>query len=438
MGGASQGNQGVTFGARRQITSAAPQVPNLAEKERRRREQEAEAERLRIEAEEAEDKRRIERETEEEQERIAEEQRWEEEARRARDEEKRRVDQQKREWEEQERRWEEEEKARLQEEKEVLGRLEIEKQRKRTTSDARLRGQFLSEYQSEQSRKPQSRQVSRNDPERTAERDRIAELERQLEEAKERERRYEVERQERLHQHAERARQGEQRAPSPQSSQASWIGDERQYLRQQWMDSQNNAPPTPQKATVPSRPLPDPTSPPTASRPVPARPLPEPTPTAASPPISPRPLPVPSEHNSFPPATPPANRTDRFLAKNPAPVSPQPSTHYPSEIGLTSESERAAEDARRAASQQKTKAGGWASKSLLEREMERERERQREWEETQKRTREAAPNAREGTGEGQSWDVNQYGYMGGDSQNRGGTGIGFGGRRQIIGPRPRP
>ena len=50
---------------------------------------------------------------------------------------------------------------------------------------------------------------------------------------------------------------------------------------------------------------------------------------------------------------------------------------------MTSESERAGEDARRQQSQQKTKAGGWASKSLLEREMERERERQKEWEEQQ-------------------------------------------------------
>jgi len=52
-------------------------------------------------------------------------------------------------------------------------------------------------------------------------------------------------------------------------------------------------------------------------------------------------------------------------------------------MGMTSTSERAAEDARRMESQKKTKAGGWASKSLLEREMERERERQREWEEAQ-------------------------------------------------------
>jgi len=34
--------------------------------------------------------------------------------------------------------------------------------------------------------------------------------------------------------------------------------------------------------------------------------------------------------------------------------------------------------------------------------------------------------------------VNQYGYTGGDSQNRGVGGIGFGAKRQIIGPRPPP
>lgn len=70
--------------------------------------------------------------------------------------------------------------------------------------------------------------------------------------------------------------------------------------------------------------------------------------------------------------------------------------------------------------------------------MERERERQREWEEAQKRTKEAKRNPMEGSREGQSWDVNQYGWLGGDSQNKVGSGIGFGGRRQIIGPRPAP
>ncbi|KAH0035108.1 hypothetical protein KCU72_g10655, partial [Aureobasidium melanogenum] len=110
-------------------------------------------------------------------------------------------------------------------------------------------------------------------------------------------------------------------------------------------------------------------------------------------------------------------------------------------MGYTSTYEEQSDRDRRIASQQKTKAGGWASKSLLEREMERERERQREWEANQQATKEVAKDLSQGSGAGQSWDIHQYGYMGGDSQNRGsssGSGIGFGGRRQIIGPRPPP
>src|ERR1700761_368615 len=76
MGGASQGNQGISFGARRQITSQAPSVPSLAEKERIRKEKAAEEERLRQQAEEAEERRRAEREAEEQRERVEEEKRW--------------------------------------------------------------------------------------------------------------------------------------------------------------------------------------------------------------------------------------------------------------------------------------------------------------------------------------------------------------------------
>jgi hypothetical protein len=180
-----------------------------------------------------------------------------------------------------------------------------------------------------------------------------------------------------------------------------------------------------------SRPLPDPTSPT-------SRPLPQPTAAPVSQPNATRPLPDPTDYRTFPNANPPSNRTDRFLRQNPAPVSTPPRSYAPAEMGLTSEAERRAEDARRAQSQQKTKAGGWASKSLLEREMERERERQREWEESQNAAQTAPRDRSQGLAPGQSWDVNQYGYVGGDSQNRVGTGIGFGGRRQIIGPRPAP
>jgi len=448
MGGASQGNQGVAFGARRQITSAAPNVPSLAEKERKRREQEAEEQRMRQQAEEAEVRRGVERHAEEERERAAEERRWEEESRKQRVEEKRRVEDQKREWEEQERRWKADEEARQEEEREALQGLQYGKTRDRAGSDARLQGQFLSQYQAEQ--KGRSRQSSYNDPVRQAERERVADLERQLEEAKERERRYEQEREERTRQDENRSQPSKTRSrsrsrpppasargpsPEPPASDVSWAGDEREFLRNQWQRNQHGGS---------SRPLPNPTAAaPSPSLPsLPSRPLPEPTAAAApaSPPqpTSPRPLPDPSDYATFPNANPPSNRTDRFLSHNPAPTAPQPSTHFPSELGLTSTSERAAEDARRTASQQKTKAGGWASKSLLEREMERERERQREWEEAQKEAKSKPRDESQGVGPGQSWDVNQYGFTGGDSQNRGGGGIGFGGRRQIIGPRPKP
>ncbi|KAI8942797.1 hypothetical protein NX059_000840 [Plenodomus lindquistii] len=433
MGGASQGNQGISFGGRRQITSAGPSVPSLAEKERKRREKADEEERLRVQAEEAEHKRRIEREAEEERIRIDEEQKWQEESRKQQEAKQRRLDEQKREWEEQERQWKMQEETRQREEREAQERIESEIRRKRAGSDVRLRGQFLSQYQAEQASRPRSRRNSQSE-ERNEERERIQELERQLEEAKERERQYQAEREGRLQDKKLRSRsksrtrersksrsrpQPPPRAPSPQDSNVSWAqADDRDYLRKAWETNQRQ----------PARPLPEPTPPS-----LPTRPLPEPTP-------SPRPLPDPATYTKPPqaPHQPPQfqpqqpNRTDRYLSSNPAPTAAPPKTHIPPE--LTSTSELRAEDARRAAAQQKTKAAGWASKSLLEREMERERERQKEWEQSQRELQEAAKDPNAGTGSGQSWDVNQYGYMGGDNQNKLG-GIGAG-KRQIIGPRP--
>lgn len=416
MGGASQGNQGIAFGARRQITSAGPNVPSLADKERRRREKEAEDERLQLQAEEAEHKRRVEREAEEERARIDEEQKWEEESRKQQEAKQQHLDEQKREWEQQERQWKMEEEQRQREEREAQDRIESEMRRKRAGSDARLKGQFLSQYQSEQASKPRSRRNSQSE-EHNGERDRIRELERQLEEAKERERLYQEERDNRLQDKKVRSRsksrtrersqsrarpQPPPRASSPQDSNVSWAqADDRDYLRKQWDTTQRQ----------PARPLPEPTPPS-----LPSRPLPEP---------SARPLPDPAAYSK-------QSRTDRYLESNPAPAPLKPKTHIP--IELTSTSEQRGEDARRVAAQNKTKAAGWASKSLLEREMERERERQKEWEESQRAVQEAAKDPNAGTGSGQSWDVNQYGYMGGDNQNKLG-GIGSG-KRQIIGPRP--
>jgi hypothetical protein len=132
------------------------------------------------------------------------------------------------------------------------------------------------------------------------------------------------------------------------------------------------------------------------------------------------------------------NRTDAFLSANPAPAASGPRVSAAQEAGDTSLEQQQLRDAR-IASQEKTKAGGWASKSLLEREMERERERQKEWELNQQAAQNASRDTTQGPGQGQTWDVNQYGYMGGDNMNRGssvGSGINIGGKRQIIGPRP--
>ncbi|KAI9849836.1 MAG: hypothetical protein M1837_000050 [Sclerophora amabilis] len=447
LGGASQGNQGISFGARRQITSAAPVVSTLADKEKKRREEEAEEqERLRVQAEEAEQKRRVEREAEEERERAEEEQRWEEETRRQREKDRLRAEEDRRKWEEQERRWKQDEIRRMEEEKESEARIKSERERKRAGSDARLKGQFLSQYQAEQ--RPLPIDSDAEDPVRMAERERMRELERELAEARERENRYEMERQERLRsgrgqerhvlephvtqpsgkpesqRHRSRSRNRPVASETLRSEESSRY-DEREILQKEWEAHQEISSDQPAESTpsfdMPPRPLPDPT----------ALQYQKDSKGPSS-----RPLPDPASYSGV------ANRTDRFLASNKAPLPEKPRTHFPNELGIDSNAERHAENTRREASQAKTKAGGWASKSLLEREMERERQRQQEWEEAQKATEDAARKGvgkgeKEGTtGEGGSWDINQYGWTGGDSQNRGG--VNFGGRRQIIGPRPPP
>jgi hypothetical protein len=156
-----------------------------------------------------------------------------------------------------------------------------------------------------------------------------------------------------------------------------------------------------------------------------------------------RPLPTP-QPKEYEPYSPPQqqrhNRIDDYMSANTPPKFMGPRISASAEAGDSS-LEQAADRDRRIASQQKTNAGGWASKSLLEREMERERERQREWEREQKETAERKKSEASAGGDaaGASWDVNQYGYTGGDSMNKGssaGSGIAMGGRRQIIGPRP--
>ncbi|KAF9891970.1 hypothetical protein FE257_002934 [Aspergillus nanangensis] len=434
MGGASQANQGVAFGARRQITSAAPHVPSLAEKEKHRREED-ERQRL-LERQEAERIHRQQREEAEERARLEEERRWEEETARQREKERRQVEEERKQWEVQQRRWEEEEQLRLHEEKETEERLETERMRRREANDTRLNGQFLSQYQASQPAHSPTPIASES-----RESQRIRELERELEQAKDREAKYERERQA-VHEQRTGDSPSEPRSPRPvpvppkPSYSLSSLEQERRLLRGEWQKHQEDEEPLAESASS--------TPPPS----LPARPLPDPSAAAQStmstnnpPPVtSPRPLPDPALHaQSY---QVPESRVDRFLSSNRPPIAPKPVAHRPADYTSTAEID--AENSRRVAAQQKTRAGGWASKSLLEREMERDRERQREWEESQKQTQHAAAQGLSdpsiGTAPGQgAWDVHQYGFMGGDNQNRGGTGLGVGGaRRQIIGPRPPP
>ncbi|CAK7199055.1 calponin [Sporothrix eucalyptigena] len=203
MGGASQGNLGISFGGRRQITSAGPSVPNTAEKERQRREKEAEEARQR----EEEERRRAEIEAEEERARQEEERRWEEETRRQREEKRRKAEEEKRKWEEEERQWKLTEEARIREEEEAEARLTEEREQRLRNSnsnksasgsgaapgsgDPRLRGQYLSQYQADSS--ASSGQGRDGTPEDYS--SRVRELEKELELARQREQAYERERQ---------------------------------------------------------------------------------------------------------------------------------------------------------------------------------------------------------------------------------------------------
>lgn len=227
MGGASQGNQGISFGARRQITSASVQVPSLAEKEKRRKEQEMEAERTRREQEDS-------RRQQEERDRLDEESRWEEESRRQRQKQKDELERQRKQWEEEERQWKEEEERRKREEERAASALP-------TTPGA---ARYLS--QTEQKSSPRSPDTPENA--------RIQDLERQLEEARERERQYQLEREQKkrpetkpkpvfsmLEQTRSPASQPSMRpaaVTAAQSPSVDPIHDERTFLQGEWAKQQ--------------------------------------------------------------------------------------------------------------------------------------------------------------------------------------------------------
>lgn len=446
LGGASQGKQGISFGATRQITGSNPVVPSWSERERKKREEESERE-------EVERGARLEREAEEKRKRVAEEQRQKEETRRRREREQAEVEAEKARWEEQERKWREDEEQRIKAEKETEARLEAERQRASFGNDSRLQGQLLSQYLSEQNDSPKTGDLEQSDLDR--ERGRVRQLEQELELAKARERQYEAERQQQRHlgsdapnndrsanEHStetgtvERASipddMPEVEGLRPDSAEDRSREKERIYLQDEWNAHHLNSASNSNSQTIPTisneaRPLPELTSIQNQDEdevpmtPYSIRPLPDPTAYAAK-----------------------GNRIERFLTSNQTPTHDptptKPTTHLASGLSFdTSAAERHVEDIRREQSQIQTKAGGWASKSLLEREMELERQRQQEWEEAQQRkvTTTKQVGVERGGNFGGAGPLGAGGLPGGERE--GGRSKGTSARRSvIIGPRPPP
>lgn len=395
MGGASQGNQGITFGGRRQITTPGPKVPSLAEKERIRREKAAEAERLQALADEAEHKWRLQQEADEERDRVAEEQRPIDETGWQREREQATLEEEQRSREAEARKWQDAEQVRARAEREAETSIDQERQRTRAASDVHLNGQFLSQYQAEQRQLPSL--PGAQDRARAAER---AGLERPLPSSNIGSP-YSHLQEHDLPAHFETPSSHNEllkssrplpRAPSRSQrfSDQSWKpDDEKDFLRGELKSHNDHSSPSPRDLNSES-----PSPPPQPPRPLP---IPKTLPLPATP-FTPSPL----HHQSrpLPPSPTKSSYTPPFKPSFPT----KPS-------------------------------------SLLAREMELDRLRQQEWEESQKKVAAAAVLAsgdgstvREGTRPGAgAWDVNQYGYLGGDNQNRGGPGLG--GRRQIFGPR---
>ncbi|KAK6355829.1 hypothetical protein TWF718_000210 [Orbilia javanica] len=176
MGGASQGTQGVVLGARRQITTAAPHVPSLREKEEIRKHHQEE-----IDARAAEEERERQRQ---------EEANWlrKEELQRKRQTEQEQASRTRRDLELQERDAAEQEKIRLREKAHALRE---EEDTKRKEYEERLQAERAAQDRKEYEEQALRFRGSQQEHEAVySESDRIRDLERQLAAAKVRERAY--------------------------------------------------------------------------------------------------------------------------------------------------------------------------------------------------------------------------------------------------------
>lgn len=403
MGGASQGNQGISFGARRQITSTpvvkggaarstspAP-VSIFADREKRRKEEETK----RREAEEAR-QRELEIQADGRRRAVEDARKWREE-----EEERAAMEIEHKKWREEESKrklWlHEQERQRESERKREL--LAAERRDEETRRAGELRD-----------REAQLR-LETEKKEREKERERIRQLERELEKARERERIYEAEKEERRRQDTDRMRREAQGAvvrrhrtgetPSTPSA-ASFVrshktGDRDQEPERIFMQNWRDNAPTPPPQT------------PTHQTPI----------NLASPP-KPQPRALPTPPRKLPPA--PTNRASAVQASKY--FAAQPTVHH--SRSWESNDDAAGLEREREEQEKKEQAYKWARfdpvdpsrsrdangdmqrMSLLERERERERERQREWEMNQRELESMQVDP--ANGEDPAWDVNQYGY----------------------------
>ncbi|KAH0615308.1 uncharacterized protein H6S33_000944 [Morchella sextelata] len=426
MGGASQGNQGVSFGSRRQITNQ-PIVkgPSLDDREKLRKNSTDDAQRIQDASQER---------------RRAEEERSHIEDERRREGQKRKEEEERKNIEDEKRRRDEEERKRIQNEavrrEEERKRIEDDERRKPVMEAKRHREQLEEETALEITQKRQKedearrvrdaetqRKLDAEKSERERERERIRQLERELAKARERERIYEAEKEERRRQDTERMRRDAQEAvirkhKTGDTTYGQRTGDRDPfYVRSHKTGDREGENMEAERRFLAGAWRADITTPPSTTNSTPL--FPQHTP-GTPPPHPPRALPTPPPRK-LPPVPTTPNR-----------VGALPSSRYFAQEHLAIALERERAEKREADKRQAYK---WASMSLLERERERERERQREWEANQREIEER--REREGAGDdGPAWDVNQYGYMGGADQGK--MGVSFGGRRQIIGPRDVP
>ncbi|TQS34239.1 hypothetical protein Golomagni_05385 [Golovinomyces magnicellulatus] len=445
MGGASQGNLGVSFGGRRQITSVGPYVPNLSGKEKKQREKEVEKEVLRLKTEETERRQQEQVVAEEERKRISEENRWKNEAKISRDKEFLKKKEENKRWEQRDLGWRNQEESRLKDKD--RSELDLNKRRNlnNSFSSRQLRDQYLIRNQVEDISISSSYNPESN---------RVKELERELELAREREREYERGRLAKSSRQNEKdikkqnpaicASEGNKDPPEPPSrshilslkkSEEAWNFEGKNQIRRKLLASKSTPDLQSLSSTTasshspiitPTRQLPEPVySSQLQNQQLGSRPLPDPTKYAVA------------SRKSF-------IQTDDSVIRLGLPWQSKPSTTYLSKQKSDPTTSDVVPEDRVQQKQQQSpgKKSSWAIKGLLEREMEMERQRQREWEQNQReleRNVANTDNVVEDTGEGigGQWDVDQWTSYTEDSQNIDIQGIGYS-RRQIVGPRPPP